>query len=108
MMNSWVSHLISIPPGPHILSDVLMTTPIVGEEGAAPTSNFEFGVDPSLDPELALVIESIQTESLGFENVHGRRSGTSTTHGPRNRKEGIKRLRSSCSLVLHTSPRLPI
>ena len=50
-----ISHLISIPPGPHILSDVLLTTQIVGEEN--PSNNFEFGVDPSLDPELALVIQ---------------------------------------------------
>lgn len=55
------SHLVTIPPGPHILSDMLISTPIIhGEEGAgnfggSGGGDFEFGVDPSLDPELALV-----------------------------------------------------
>jgi hypothetical protein len=52
------SHLVSIPPGPHLLSDVLISSPIIsGEDGPPPGfgGNFEFGIDPSLDPELALV-----------------------------------------------------
>lgn len=58
--NSDNSHLVTIPPGPHILTDVLISSPIVaGEDGAPPGfasgAGFEFGVDPSLDPELALV-----------------------------------------------------
>merc|ERR1712223_580528 len=51
------SHLVTIPPGPH-LSDALVSSPIVqGEDGsgAVPTGGgFEFGVDPNEDPELAL------------------------------------------------------
>lgn len=61
------SHLVTVPPGPHILSDILISTPIVtGEEaagststsegGAASSGGHEFGFDPNLDPELALVI----------------------------------------------------
>ncbi|RUS17859.1 hypothetical protein BC937DRAFT_89404 [Endogone sp. FLAS-F59071] len=57
------SHLVTIPPGPHILSDMLIPTPIVaGEDGALPgfaaggSGNFEYGVDPGLDPELALAL----------------------------------------------------
>lgn len=55
------SHLVTIPPGPHILSDILLTSPIVaGEDGAPPGfatgAGFEFGVDPNLDPELALAL----------------------------------------------------
>ncbi|KAJ3272833.1 hypothetical protein HK104_004385 [Borealophlyctis nickersoniae] len=55
------SHLVTIPPGPHILSDILLTSPIVaGEDGAPPGfasgSGFEFGVDPNMDPELALAL----------------------------------------------------
>ncbi|KAI9676534.1 MAG: hypothetical protein M1817_000693 [Caeruleum heppii] len=65
------SHLAIIPPGPHLLSDALVTTPILsgegmpgrsgvggtGAEGGEPeTNSFEFGVDPSMDPELALAL----------------------------------------------------
>ena len=60
-------HLITVPPGPHLLSDMVLTSPILAGDrgipeeamgdasGAAPGANFEFGVDPSLDPELAMV-----------------------------------------------------
>jgi len=56
------SHLVTIPPGPH-LSDALISSPIVqGEDGAGPNvmpsggGGFEFGVDPNEDPELALAL----------------------------------------------------
>lgn len=66
-------HLAVIQPGPNLLSDSIVTTPIlqgegvsggggggsaVGEEGGQPggTNQFEFGVDPSMDPELALAL----------------------------------------------------
>ena len=68
------SHLVSVPSG-MILSDVLFSTPIFMEEGgaeetAAPRSNIvdgfdygELGVDPSLDPELALALRmSVEEE----------------------------------------------
>lgn len=68
-------HLVSVPPGPHLLSDVLISSPILAGDrgsgipdeamgdvgvdasgsGAAAGGSFEFGVDPSLDPELAMV-----------------------------------------------------
>lgn len=58
----YFSHLVPIPPGPHILSDILISSPIIAGEDGVPAgftagggSNFEFGVDPNLDPELALV-----------------------------------------------------
>jgi 26S proteasome regulatory subunit N10 len=62
-----------VPPGAHLLSDALISSPILSADrsssipdeltgdgdGSAPTgsgtNNFEFGVDPSLDPELAMV-----------------------------------------------------
>jgi 26S proteasome regulatory subunit N10 len=64
------SHLVTIPPGPHLLSDRLLATPIMGEtgssdgaigtgEGAAGgegSGGFEFGFDPNLDPELAMAL----------------------------------------------------
>lgn len=52
------SHLVTALPGP-LLSEVLLSSPIlVGEDGAplAPAGQgFEFGIDPSEDPELAMV-----------------------------------------------------
>ena len=57
------SHLVTIPPGT-LLSDALMNSPIiVGEDGTGAVpglpgtgGDFEFGFDPSTDPELAMVI----------------------------------------------------
>lgn len=69
------SHLATIPPGPHLLSDLLITTPILGENGLPGGAGaggegsgegggggFEFGVDPSLDPELALALRMSMEE----------------------------------------------
>lgn len=57
------SHLVTVPTGT-ILSDVLMTTPVFMPEGmeyGAPSgdtgaSDFLGGVDPNIDPELALAL----------------------------------------------------
>lgn len=61
---------MTIPPGPDILSDILLASPILredipgggvaageasGSDAVAVSNNFEFGIDPSLDPELAMV-----------------------------------------------------
>lgn len=52
------SHLVTVPPGPS-LADALLSSPILAGEGGAVlglgASDFDFGVDPSADPELALV-----------------------------------------------------
>ena len=49
---------MTVPPGPS-LADALISSPILAGEGGAllglGASDFEFGVDPSADPELALV-----------------------------------------------------
>ncbi len=64
------SHLEIIPPGPSLLSDHLVTTPILAADGVAPrggedgmngdagagNGGFDFGIDPSTDPELALAL----------------------------------------------------
>lgn len=65
------SHILTVPPGPHILSDVLISSAIVaGEDGApmpgANAASFEFGVDPSMDPELALVCRCYYAVHLLF------------------------------------------
>ena len=76
------SHLAIIPPGPNLLSDHLVTTPILGgdgtgaragegaggEGGETGSGGFEFGVDPSTDPELALALRmSFEEEKARLE-----------------------------------------
>ncbi|XP_057244069.1 26S proteasome non-ATPase regulatory subunit 4, partial [Malurus melanocephalus] len=55
------SHLVTVPPGPS-LADALISSPILAGEGGAMlglgASDFEFGVDPSADPELPPLPES--------------------------------------------------
>ncbi|KAJ3318197.1 proteasome regulatory particle base subunit rpn10, partial [Gonapodya sp. JEL0774] len=73
------SHLVSIPPGPHILSDILLSSPIISGEDGVPAGlassgggGFEFGVDPTLDPELALALRiSLEEERARQEQVNG-------------------------------------
>jgi len=65
------SHLEVIHPGPNLLSDSILATPILagdgvgggaggagasGDAGAGGSNDFEFGVNPELDPELALAL----------------------------------------------------
>ncbi|KAJ1835919.1 proteasome regulatory particle base subunit rpn10 [Coemansia sp. RSA 2711] len=66
--NNDTSHLLSIPPGPHVLSEQIRASPIVGGGSGAGADgaeggDFEFGVDPDMDPELALALRmSLQEE----------------------------------------------
>jgi 26S proteasome regulatory subunit N10 len=64
------SYLGIIPPSPNLLSDTLLATPLLANEGvgggggvggsggdtAMGESQFEFGVNPEVDPELALAL----------------------------------------------------
>ncbi|KAI9846305.1 MAG: hypothetical protein M1838_001336 [Thelocarpon superellum] len=77
------SHLAIIPAGPHLLSDALVTTPILsgdgmgsgggmggsgGDGGSGGANGFEFGVDPSVDPELELALRmSFEEEKARLE-----------------------------------------
>ncbi|KAI1309997.1 hypothetical protein EDD11_003915 [Mortierella claussenii] len=73
------SNLVTVPPGPHLLSDVLVSSAIVaGEDGSAPAyvssggGSYEFGVDPNLDPELALALRiSLEEERARQEAATG-------------------------------------
>jgi len=61
------SHLVTVPPGPHVLSDILISSPIVSEGGAGAggrSNDFDAygGVDPSMDPELALALKMSMDE----------------------------------------------
>jgi 26S proteasome regulatory subunit N10 len=73
------SHYLAVPPGPHLLSSVILDSPILagdrgvpdelagvpgaaGAGGSGGPSQFEFGVDPSLDPELAMALRMSMEE----------------------------------------------
>lgn len=66
------SHLVTVPPGPS-LADALISSPILAGEGGAMlglgASDFEFGVDPSADPELALVSPRWPLPTLGLPSL---------------------------------------
>jgi 26S proteasome regulatory subunit N10 len=65
------SHLVTVPAGPLVLSDVLISSPIfAGDGGSSGGNNFEFGVDPNLDPELALALRiSLEEERARQEQA---------------------------------------
>lgn len=68
------SYLAIIPPGPGLLSDQLVASPILNADGSSGAggmgaaaaggapSSFEFGIDPSIDPELALALRMSMEE----------------------------------------------
>lgn len=72
------SHLEIVQPGPNLLSDSIVASPILAGEGGGAATNgagaegggaggaggtdFEFGVDPNMDPELALVLRMSMEE----------------------------------------------
>ena len=62
------SHLVTIQPGP-MLSDALASSPILrAEDGTALApvgTGFEFGIDPSEDPELAMVSHHLEMGRAG-------------------------------------------
>jgi len=71
------SHLVTIPPGPH-LADALISSPIIqGEDGTGAVGlgagGFEF-VDPNEDPELALALRVSMEEQRQRQEEEARRS----------------------------------
>jgi len=81
--NNEGSHLVTVPPGPHILSDILVSSPIVqGEEGGSSSgASSDFGgfggVDPNLDPDLALALKvSMEEERARQEEARKRAENT--------------------------------
>lgn len=67
------SYLAIVPPGPNLLSDGIVATPIIGGEprpegdfgdgeGGGGGGGFEFGIDPSTDPELAMALRMSMEE----------------------------------------------
>lgn len=70
------SHYLTVPPGPHLLSDIVSNSPILAGDrnlpdevmndapaaGSTSNNDFDFGVDPSLDPELAMALRMSMEE----------------------------------------------
>lgn len=86
------SHLVTIPPGPYLLSDMILSSPILaGEDGAPPpgmmgnmgadTNGFEFGIDPTLDPELALALRMSLEEEQARQAAEAQRQARETGGG---------------------------
>ncbi|KAM1003164.1 hypothetical protein ACFX13_003559 [Malus domestica] len=88
--NNDSSHIVHVPPGPNALSDVLISTPVFtgdGEGGsgfavaaAAATaaaiggSGYDFGVDPNIDPELALALRVSMEEERARQEAAAKRA----------------------------------
>ncbi|KAM9783117.1 26S proteasome non-ATPase regulatory subunit 4-like [Neosynchiropus ocellatus] len=73
------SHLVTVPPGPS-LADALLSSPILAGEGGAglDASNFDFGVDPSADPELALALRVSMEEQRQRQEDEARRAAVAS------------------------------
>ncbi|KAK1273744.1 26S proteasome non-ATPase regulatory subunit 4 [Acorus gramineus] len=91
--NNDSSHIVHVPPGPNVLSDVLISTPIFtgdGEGGsgfaaaaaaaAAAGGGFDFGVDPNIDPELALALRVSMEEERARQEAAAKRAAEETAN----------------------------
>ncbi|XP_046658880.1 26S proteasome non-ATPase regulatory subunit 4-like isoform X2 [Homalodisca vitripennis] len=88
------SHLVTVPPGPH-LSEALISSPVIqGEDGMGGAglggAGFEFGVDPNEDPELALALRVSMEEQRQRQEQEARKATTESkeTARPDTIKEG--------------------
>ncbi|KYK55504.1 26S proteasome regulatory subunit S5A, multiubiquitin chain binding protein [Drechmeria coniospora] len=76
------SHLVVIPPSSKLLSDQLISTPILqGENATGPGADdgmggtneeFEFGFDPAMEPELALALRMSMEEEKARQEKRAR------------------------------------
>lgn len=87
-VNNTTSHIVHVPPGPNVLSDVLISTPIFTGDGegasgfaaasaaavAGAASGFDFGVDPNLDPELALALRVSMEEERARQEAAAKKA----------------------------------
>ncbi|XP_074294515.1 26S proteasome non-ATPase regulatory subunit 4 homolog [Silene latifolia] len=86
--NNETSHYVHVPPGSNALSDVLISTPIFtgdGEGGsgfaaaaaaasAGGMTGYDFGVDPNLDPELALALRVSMEEERARQEAAAKKA----------------------------------
>uniref|UniRef100_A0A1J3F562 26S proteasome non-ATPase regulatory subunit 4 homolog n=1 Tax=Noccaea caerulescens TaxID=107243 RepID=A0A1J3F562_NOCCA len=80
------SHIVHVPSGANALSDVLLSTPVfTGDEGAsgyvsaaaaaaAAGGDFDFGVDPNIDPELALALRVSMEEERARQEAAAKKA----------------------------------
>ncbi|KAK9059796.1 hypothetical protein SSX86_020500 [Deinandra increscens subsp. villosa] len=94
--NNDSSHIVHVPAGSNVLSDVLLSTPIFtgdGEGGsgfaaaaaAGGVSGFDFGVDPNLDPELALALRVSMEEERARQEAAAKKAADDSS---KQEKEG--------------------
>ncbi|XP_042025666.1 26S proteasome non-ATPase regulatory subunit 4 homolog [Salvia splendens] len=89
--NNDSSHIVHVPPGPSALSDVLISTPIFTGDGEGSSGyvaaagggglGFEFGVDPNLDPELALALRVSMEEERARQEAAAKKAAEETATG---------------------------
>ncbi|ONK72636.1 uncharacterized protein A4U43_C04F21460 [Asparagus officinalis] len=86
--NNGSSHIVHVPPGPNALSDVLISTPIFTGDGdggsgfaaaaaaaaAGGMSGYDFGVDPNIDPELALALRVSMEEERARQEAAAKKA----------------------------------
>ncbi|KAJ0969951.1 hypothetical protein J5N97_022828 [Dioscorea zingiberensis] len=100
--NNNTSHIVHVPPGPNALSDVLISTPIFtgdGEGGsgfaaaaaAASAGGFDFGVDPNVDPELALALRVSMEEERARQEAAAKKAAEDAA----NQEKGSEQASSS-------------
>ncbi|KHG10801.1 26S proteasome non-ATPase regulatory subunit 4 -like protein [Gossypium arboreum] len=91
--NNDTSHIVHVPAGQNALSDVLISTPVFtgdGEGGsgfaaaaaaaaAGGVSDFDFGVDPNIDPELALALRVSMEEERARQEAAAKRAAEEAT-----------------------------
>eukprot|EP00414_Alexandrium_minutum_P002203 CAMPEP_0113820014 /NCGR_PEP_ID=MMETSP0328-20130328/1027_1 /TAXON_ID=39455 /ORGANISM="Alexandrium minutum" /LENGTH=250 /DNA_ID=CAMNT_0000787947 /DNA_START=111 /DNA_END=860 /DNA_ORIENTATION=- /assembly_acc=CAM_ASM_000350 len=73
------SHMLEVPVGPKLLSDVLLSSVIINPDGEAAGGaggggggDFEFGINPENDPELALALRiSMEEERARQQQASG-------------------------------------
>lgn len=106
--NTDSSHLVVIPPSSRLLSDQLISTPILLGEGAAggagglggdaggSSEDFPFGVDPTQDPELALALRMSMEEEKARQEKRAREEAEAAK---KNSLESVKEEGESAPLL---------
>ncbi|MCO5585155.1 hypothetical protein L7F22_039087 [Adiantum nelumboides] len=108
------SHLLTVPASHKLLSDQIISSPILMEsDGAGPSNSgaaaggsgssnqFEFGVDPSMDPELAMALR------MSLEEEQARQRAAEGGSAPTELPTVSESANESSSAVLESTTKLP-